>query len=289
MRDLPKQLGKVEPNEWPKAFGSNVGSNQYSLHAMRCSVKDEQFDHVRSLLSPEPLQLFSELVEAIQNTTGERSIYRMDFGEASFLFLETAAGRKTWNLDVEKLDSLLEYGLVTRMEGTRFRVSGDGSAFYAWLQNEQGLPIAQLAQKSLDLVRSAEFASRHASCSHHLSEAFNLLWEGSTENPNVSEIGLHLRNALFDIANDVNRDGKTSEDLVKRLNGWMSVAALQEREREALESLIVFAKTTLSHAQRLTHIRDDLKKGNPSPEFAEIRRCAFLTSLVCYEIFELCG
>jgi hypothetical protein len=47
------------------------------------------------------------------------------------------------------------------------------------------------------------------------------------------------------------------------------------------------ARSVLWLDPRLNHVRDETSKGEPEPDRAEIRRAAFLTAVVCYELAQL--
>lgn len=114
---------------------------------------------------------------------------------------------------------------------------------------------------------------------HHLSEALALLWSGtaSTE-PAVVEIGSHLRSALQALVHDVagGKPGQANEN-VRRWAPTVTAA----REAALLVAMVEHAH---SCCQRLTHIRDESAKGRPLRSVDELRRIAFLTTVVCNEV-----
>ena len=52
---------------------------------------------------------------------------------------------------------------------------------------------------------------------------------------------------------------------------------------------ISWPASTLRLDHRLNHVRDEVGKGEPTPTYEEMRRAAFLTALVCYELDRAVG
>lgn len=142
-------------------------------------------------------------------------------------------------------------------------------------------------EETIQRALSAEaFAEAHPGAAHHLREAFNLVWESSGAEQAISEIGDHLRKALMDTTTDVlGADSRQQERPVEGLKLWLtSQTRLSAREREVLQHLIDLARVVLRLDHRLNHVRDEADKGEAAPTWEEVRRAAFTTALVCYEL-----
>jgi hypothetical protein len=120
-----------------------------------------------------------------------------------------------------------------------------------------------------------------------MREAFELLWAGAESNQVVSEIGDHLRKALMDVTTDVLGPGTaTQQEMpVQRLKEWMTTqTTLSTRDADVVQQLVELARVVLRLDHRLNHVRDETDKGQPLPTPEEVRRAAFTTALVCYEL-----
>ena len=129
------------------------------------------------------------------------------------------------------------------------------------------------------LVNDDDFSDRFPTSAHHLSEALALLWSNhaSTETA-VVEIGTHLRSALQSLVHDV--AGGKPEQANENIRRWAPTVTA-DREAALLVAMVEHAH---SCPQRLTHIRDESAKGRPLRSIDELRRIAFLTTVVCNEV-----
>ncbi|HSJ84409.1 MAG TPA: hypothetical protein VLA91_11395, partial [Acidimicrobiia bacterium] len=158
---------------------------------------------------------------------------------------------------------------------------------YRWLKEEMGLPIEQTEAAVVSLLNASDFAARHPGASHHLREAFALLWSDRTDDQTISEIGDHLRKSLMDITADLPSDN--SGGVERPIDRLEAIAQSKEknlgsREMKVLGSLVQLAADVLSLDHRLNHIRDETDKGLPLRTWDEMRRAAFVTALACYEL-----
>lgn len=225
-------------------------------------------------------------------------------GDRFFIESNTTAGRNLHfvgpgsrdgvaDVDGGALKDLVGYGLIHQDFSDRgtpnYRVSGEGQQFYRWLMQEKGSAIGQAEEVVRQLLDGDQFASQHASAAHHLSEAFGLLWSNTTDDATISEIGDHLRKALMDVTKDATAGtAGDHEKPIERLTELVeSRNSLSKREKDALVQLVELARTVLRLDQRLNHIRDEKDKDREPAGWPELRRAAFLTALVCYEIAQL--
>jgi hypothetical protein len=85
----------------------------------------------------------------------------------------------------------------------------------------------------------------------------------------------------------VGSDGGSQEKPVERLRTWLEAQNLPKREQTAIARLVELTDAVLRLDQRLAHVRDEAGKGEPPITWEEIRRAAFLTAVVCYELDRL--
>lgn len=247
-------------------------------------------------LTPEAEALFREMVGAHLAAAGNpnRLFIRSDTNRGTLLIFTGGppAQRDFADIDVAALDDLVGYSLLHANYSARgtpnYRVSGEGVAFHRWLMAREGEPLTQMDENVRRLVAGGEFAAAHAGAAHHLREAFDLLWEGHADAPQVvSEIGDHLRKAVMDMTNDVvGADaGGRQEQPIDRLKQWLSdLGALADRERVVIGALVDLTMAVLRLDHRLNHIRDEADKSQPAPTWEEVRRAAFTTAFVCAEL-----
>ncbi|MCA1702266.1 MAG: hypothetical protein LC808_02935 [Actinobacteria bacterium] len=248
------------------------------------------FATLHKRLDQDTLTLFGEMVEAhLATGTGDRLFIRADSWSGCGLIFSGKGNRQNWDgFNGGSLDDLCSYGLLHQGHSgggnPNYRVSADGTTFYTWLRRKQGTAVDQTEQAVLQLTRSAEFAARHPGAAHHLGEAFELL-SADRSGPQVcSEIGDHLRKAIMDTVTDL-LGGEDQEQPATRLDAWLDEhEALHPRERQVLADLTRLTRSIMRLDHRLNHIRDEASKGQPAPDYEEVRRAAFLTAVVCYEL-----
>ena len=175
-----------------------------------------------------------------------------------------------------------------RARTPNYRITGDGLAFHRWWMAKQGTALEQVDTDVRRVIEGEAFAAMHAGAAHHLREAFALLWQDRLDDQAVSELGDHLRKALMDTVTDVVGDtpGK-QEKPVERLRDWVSGLEVNDREQAVLEALVELARATLRLDHRLNHIRDEADLDQPPATKAELRRAAFVTTLVCDQLSSL--
>ena len=247
------------------------------------------YDYIRTRFTPEARQLFGEMIEAHLAATGDRQFMStQSFGGSQ---IQLGSSWEKANPDGGALSDLESYGLVrlsnAGQHGTRFyRIPGDSIHFYNWLMEQEGTPIEQIEGDALRLVKGEEFARRHPGAAGHIGEALTLLRSPQAITEQVaSEIGGHLRGAVFDFAEKITSGaGAEREKPIPALKEAVKAADLEDRERKVSGSLVDLLATVLSLDQRMTHIRDEVDKGVPLPGWDEIRRAVFTTVFVCAEL-----
>ncbi len=235
------------------------------------------FNHVRDWLDVQTLDLFGEMVEAhLEAGAGDKLFIRSDSMGGSGLIFSTKSVRRDWRgFNGGSLDDLVSFGLLHPGFGGRgsknYRISADGVAFYRWLREQQGEPIAQVSAAVVGLIDSLRFATRQPGAAHHLAEAFSLLRTEGPSTQRTSEIDDHLRKAIMDATTVVLGDDPGQEKPIARLESWLEGnTSLHERERPVLADLIRLVASTLHLDHRLNHVRDEVGKGEPAPTS---RRC----------------
>jgi hypothetical protein len=250
------------------------------------------YEEVRRRLTPAALQLFREMVDAhLAAGPGEKLFIRADsMGGTGLIFTGKTARRDWEGFDGAALDDMVSYGLLHLNFGGRgtpkYRVGGEAIAFHRWLMQQEGSAVDQLGEQVQRFVTGSDFAADHADAAHHLRQAFELLWGGRTDDQVVSEVGDHLRKALMDVTTDIvgsSARGK-QERPIERLRAHFDGQTLSERERNVLAQLVELARVALCLDHRLNHIRDESDRGRPVAGWEEIRRAAFVTALLCYEL-----
>lgn len=253
------------------------------------------YEDLKDRLTDEATETFVEMVR-IHNGAGKGDRFFIEansFSGRRLLFVGPGNGDGLSDVDGGALKDLVGYGLLHldfSERGTpNYRVSGEGQQFHRWLMEQQGSPVAQTEEAVRQLLEGDRFAADHSSAAHHLRQAFDLLWSNGTDDTIVSEIGDHLRKALMDVTKDVTSgvdgDHEKPIELLEALVA--SKANLSERERAALVQLVEFARSVLRLDHRLNHVRDEKDKGREPVNWPELRRAAFTTALVCYEIAQL--
>lgn len=88
----------------------------------------------------------------------------------------------------------------------------------------------------------------------------------------------------MDIVSDVVGEAGKQEQPIPRLKAWLEERSMADREREVLVALVELARVALRLDDRLNHIRDEADAGEPGATQAELRRAAFVTTLVCEQL-----
>jgi hypothetical protein len=252
------------------------------------------FQDLADRLSPEAVDLFRKMVDLHLAATGDRMFMEIkSWGGCSLRFCADP-GASLDKIDEGAIRDLSGYGLVQVNYGSRgtpnYRVGSDGLHFHKYLLQRFGLALTQVDEEVRRTLIDDGFAQRRREAAQDLAEAFDLLWTNRTDAQTVSEIGDHLRKALMDVTNSVLGDGGTaSEQPVKRLRGALSSGTIQipSREAEAVAQLVELVGAVLSLDHRLNHVRDEQDKRAEPIRWEELRRAAFLTAVVCYEIDRL--
>jgi hypothetical protein len=254
------------------------------------------FAHVLEWLDPKAVEMFCEMVEAhIEAGDGDRIFIRADSLAANHLIFSHRTVRRDWSgFDGGYLEDLVDHGLLSAgfssSRTPNYRVASEGRAFYRWFRERDGHAVAATEFTVMRLVQSQEFAVAHEQAAHHLREAFALLDRGDSSEQVISEMGDHLRKAIMDIVDDVVDEPGLREQPVDRFGRWISnLDDLHHRETDALKALAELLRAVLRLDHRLNHVRDEADRNELSPSASEIRRAAFLTAVVCYEISALSG
>lgn len=250
------------------------------------------FEDLRDRLTPEATQLLIEMAAAHVESTGDRMFIRSDSASGThMIFTGEGSTRRFDKFDGGAVEDLCGWGLLHLGFSTRgtpnYRVTGEALRFYRWLMAERGSAIEQVEAAVRQVTDGAGFAAASPGASHHLKEAFDLLWGGRTDDQIVSEIGDHLRKALMDATTAIVGAAGGAEKPVQRLKDHLAKLTIPEREREVLAQVIELARVVLRLDHRLNHIRDEADQGEAPATWEEARRAAFATALACYELDRL--
>ena len=253
------------------------------------------FDELARRLTPEALNLFREMAAAHIESTGDRMFIRSDtMGGTRMVFTGRESRRQFRGFDGGAVEDLAGWGLLHIGYGggsTNYRVTGEAQRFYRWLMQSEGSAVEQVEEEVHRVISGSEYASRHQRAAYHLSEAFELLWGGRTDDQVVSEIGDHLRKALMDATTDAVTPTSPGgqERPIQRLQSHISGLDLPSREADVVSQIVELARVTLRLDHRLNHIRDEVDLGEAGASWDEIRRASFTTAFVCYELDRLQG
>jgi hypothetical protein len=272
-------------------YGEHSGSGE-RLRAPRHEAAEVTYEELYARLLPDAVGLFRTMVTAHLEAVGDRLfVLAVGGGHAELLF--AGASHASWqNVDPGTLDELASYGLLRKGFGRRdpnYRLTGEGVRFYQWMLGREGTAVTQTERQMRHLIEGDEFAKAHPSAARHLDMAFQLLWSGDLSESALSELGDHLRKAIFDVVADVvpESDSVRREQPVAELVNWIAVGDIGEREQRVLTALIEFVDATLRLDHRLAHARDERDLGRPVQNWSEARRASFMTALVCYEVHTL--
>lgn len=252
------------------------------------------FDELARRLTPEALALFREMAAAHIESTGDRMFIRSDtMGGTHMIFTGEGSSREFHGFDGGAVEDLAVWRLIHvgyNARGTpNYRITGEAQQFYRWLMRSEGSAVEQVEEEVRRVISGSAYASRHQGAAHLLSEAFELLWGGRTDDQVVSEIGDHLRKALMDATTDA--VGPTSaggpERPIQRLQSHIAGLDLSSREAVVVSQIVELARVVLRLDHRLNHIRDEVDSGEPGASWDEIRRASFITAFVCYELDRL--
>ena len=255
-------------------------------------TSDQTFEDLDARLSSDAINLFTRMVET-------HLAHRADAGDNLFLMPTDFAGELwftgqksayTPNVRSAALNDLSSLGLLQRGSprggGESFTVSGTGENFFQWLKRRNGTAIDQVAEVAQRNLSGAGFAERNPGASKALDDAFELLWESSTDDQAVQTIGGHLRTAIQHTVSTVigpDADGKR-ENPIGVLKDYGETLELTGREVKVLVRLVELAGAVLSLDQRLHHILDEVDKDRPPASWDEMRRATSITAVTCIEI-----
>lgn len=199
-----------------------------------------QYRELAERLTPEARILFIEMVELHLAATENRRFDLIEhFGGPTFRFAGSDWVREM--VDEGAISDLLEYGLLrgTRTgTGANYEVRGEAIGFYRFLMELSGQPVEQVEDAAVRHVDGRGFARRHPSAAEHVAEALKLQRSDSLTVPMITEIGSHLRAAVFDVAADLTGNEADRENPMPVLKSAIEAADLQDRERPVLTQLV---------------------------------------------------
>jgi hypothetical protein len=229
----------------------------------------------------ELLELLAQLIES-----------REEYPDWPIMVTRTMRGIRanlgSGGIDVDRvlLQDLASWGLVQRSHlgraSEQLIVPADVVAFYTWYQERHGTPIDVVEDEVMRLVEGEGFAQRHPTAAKALGEAFALLQRGVVDVADVAEVGQHLRGALTDVV-QASAVLPAPNENVQRATKPARKAAV-ERGDAAVEALITLAERVMDLDQGLTHARDEQAEGRAVADGETVRRAAFLTAVVCFEL-----
>ncbi|MDJ0769265.1 MAG: hypothetical protein QNJ12_10740 [Ilumatobacter sp.] len=199
-------------------------------------------------------------------------------------------GRTQVEFTGNDLQDLIDASLVRRARNSdrnNYRIPSDGVRFYRWRMVQSGGSSIEQVESAVrsSLEDPAQLALRHPEASRHLSSAFDKLWTESRDDNTMIEIGGSLRSAITAMTADLVGHDTSPEKVVTALEPWLKEPnRLPPRQPELLTSLLDW---TVRCCQRIHHLHDERARGAPDPDWSELRRTAFLTSLLCYELDRL--
>lgn len=257
-------------------------------------IDEDALDALADVLPDAALSLFRQMADLYVPSEGDRMfLTSLTFAGRSLVFVGGGNRQQIRDVDKGALDDLASCGLLhvdySRSGDPIYRVSVDGQRFYRRLKRGQGSAPSQVEGEVRRVVAGAEYAEAFPGSAHHLHEAFELLWSGDADDQVVSEIGDHLRRALMDLTSELlgsTADGK-QERPIDRLRDHLEAAGLPSRETAVFAQVLELARVVLRLDNRLSHIRDEADTAQPAASWEEVRRAAFTTAFVCYELSRL--
>lgn len=254
---------------------------------------DQTFEDLFARLSSDAIDLFTKMAEIhmahLADAGDNLFLMGMDFGGGQLVFTGPSS-ENIPNVRSAALNDLSSQGLLyrgaPRHRSDNFTVTGTGENFFQWLKQRNGIAIDQVAEVAQRNLSGAGFAERNPGASKALNDAFELLWESSTDDQAVQTIGGHLRTAIQHTVSTVigpDADGKR-ENPIGVLKDYGEALELPDREAKVLVRLVELAGAVLSLDQRLNHILDEVDKARPPASWDEMRRAAFITAVTCNEI-----
>jgi hypothetical protein len=105
---------------------------------------------------------------------------------------------------------------------------------------------------------------------------------GVVDVADLAEVGQHLRGALVDVVQASAGLTGPEENIAAAPKAARKVAV--ERGDEAVQALVTLAEKVTSFDQVIADARDEQAQGRPAADAETVRRAAFLTGLVCYEL-----
>ncbi len=247
------------------------------------------FADVLRQLTPEAKDLLVRMVDAhLASDPGDREFFTVRTGAGTGMIFTGNAPFNGEQIDRTALNDLSQTQAIRLLRHDRHRnpvfdIGPNARRLYALLMAERGHAASSVEEPVRRMMESRAMVEAHPGVAHHLSEAFALLWSDSTSDQTVSELGAHLRSALADLVGDLTARQSNPEQIAKSLETWVAGRA----EVRSGNALVSMAKTVLALTQRLTHIREEANEGRPIEGWHELRRAAFLTSLLCYELAEV--
>lgn len=245
-------------------------------------------------LTPEARSLFIEMVEVHLSATKDREFalagtmsgWRIHFwGDSDWVQTDPDRGA---------LNDLVGYGLI-RISGyrsrgdPRYEIPGEGVLFYRFLMEQSGQPVEQVEDAAVRHVDGQGFARRHRSAAEHIAEALKLQRSDRLTVPVITEIGSHLRAAVFEVAAGVTGNDVDREKPIPALNAAIEASGLQDREKAVVTRLVLLVGAVLYEAQRLDHVRNEVDIGEPQPLPDEVRRAVYTTVFALAELDRAMG
>ena len=252
------------------------------------------FEDIEVRLMPEAERLFNAMAEAhLASSPGHRFfMVSQALGSGPDMMFAGDSQFHQPGFDESTVQDLLGYGLL-RYQGshqysTSYNIPADGIHFYNWLQAQRGEPVESVERVAVtSLSDGGLFARTHPKSAHHLEQALELVRsDAATEDQVASEIGGHLRSALIDLTVDLTGATTKPEEVSKNLKAWLATRSAT-RQSSVVAATVELCIATQHLNQRVTHIRDDVSKGEPALTWEEIRRSAFATVYCCYELSRL--
>ncbi len=142
------------------------------------------FEELANRLTPEAWTC-SRRWPVLTRSTGDRLFIRADSAAGThMIFSGEGSSRQFSNFDGGAVQDLIGWGLLHLDHNARgtpnYRVSGEGLRFFRW-QQSRGSAIDRVEEEVRSVTDSSAFAETHPGASHHLREAFELLWAGRTD------------------------------------------------------------------------------------------------------------
>ena len=288
---MNRNVGSVTASIGPSV--SAVGGSDVPFPDGDRPMSERRFERWQESLSSESLQLFDRLVDLHQDA--ERGADRQ-FVWTKSKALGKSSSNLTWSgdpttrgdrvsHDTTDLTDLTEARLLVRGDRKNsWRLPREAILFHRWRIEQAGpTPIAQVESQIRSMIDDpARLKRLHATTAQHLTQAFDLLWSGETDDKTIIDLGGSLRSALAAVTADIVGYTVDPEAVAKALKPWFEVQGrLPPRSAEALQP---FVEWTMRCCQRLHHLLSNRSKGDPDPAWSEMRRTAFLAAVLIEQI-----